>query len=162
MDFFDLAKNMEKESRKMYETFSADAPLKELKSVFSFLAVEEQGHWELFASMQKKSAVAAPVDDNILDRAKHMLAGWAHAFSVPGTIADFESAYVKALLKEKEAVAFYEKEKENLKSFDHKKVLDIIIEQEQRHKRLMEELVDFVRRPKQWVENAEFNHLDEY
>lgn len=162
MDFFDLAKNMEKESRKMYEDFSAATPLKELKSVFSFLAMEEQRHWELFTDMQKKSAVAVPVDENILHRAKQVLSGWKAGFSAPSTIADFEAMYRKAQKAESDAVAFYSKEKENLKAFEHKRILDQIIEQEKRHEKLMDELSEFVRRPKEWVENAEFNHLDEY
>jgi rubrerythrin len=162
MDFFDMAKNIEMESRKMYEGFSAKAPVKELKLLFEFLARQEQGHHDLFASLQKKTAVAVPVDENILLKAKQLLTRWKEQFSVPSSLNDYEAAYKKALETEHQAVTFYTEENIKLKSFEQKKVVEAIIEQEKHHAKLLEGLIEFTRRPKEWVENAEFNHLDTF
>jgi rubrerythrin len=162
MDFFDMAKNLEIENRKMYEGFSVNAPVKEFMPVFSFLAGQEQQHYDLLASLQKKVAIAVPVDDNALLKAKQLLAQWGSQLSLPSTLNDYESAYNKALIAERQTVAFYTEEQSTLKNSEHKKILDLIIEQEKRHAILLESLIEFTRRPKEWIENAEFNHLDQY
>ncbi len=43
-----------------------------------------------------------------------------------------------------------------------KDILLKIAEDEKRHRFLLKNTVDFLSRPKTWIENAEFHHLDEY
>jgi rubrerythrin len=162
MDFFDMAKNLEIENRKMYEDFSANAPVNEFKPVFTFLASQEQQHHDLFAALQKKVAIAVPVDENALLKSKQLLAQWGNQLILPATLNDYESAYNKALVAERQTVAFYTEEQSKLQNSEHAKIVDLIIEQEKRHATLLESLIEFTRRPKEWIENAEFNHLDQY
>lgn len=44
----------------------------------------------------------------------------------------------------------------------HKKILTKLAEEEKKHLFLLENLVEFISRPETWIENAEFNHLDDY
>ena len=43
-----------------------------------------------------------------------------------------------------------------------KDILLNIAEDEKKHRFLLKNTVEFLSRPKTWIENAEFNHLDEY
>jgi hypothetical protein len=38
----------------------------------------------------------------------------------------------------------------------------LIAEEEKRHEFLLEHVLQFIARPQTWLENAEFNHLDQY
>jgi rubrerythrin len=160
MNFFDVAKNMELQAIKTYTRLSKEAPLDQLKGVFNVLAEEEKRHYDLFDTLQNKS-VEVPADENILSRSKALLSKWERDFKAPG-LADLRAAYEKGMQTEHEAVDFYSKEREMLENDNQKQVVEIIINQEKRHIVLFENLIEFVQRPQQWLENAEFNHLDEY
>jgi rubrerythrin len=160
MNFFDIAKNMESQAIKTYTRLSVEAPLDQLKGVFKVLAAEEQRHYDFFESLQNKS-LEVPADENILSRSKALLSKWDRDFKAP-VLSDLSTAYKKCMQTEQEAVDFYTKEMEKLENDKQKKVIDIIINQEKRHVVLFENLIEFVLKPGQWLENAEFNHLDEY
>ncbi len=42
------------------------------------------------------------------------------------------------------------------------KLFFLIAEEEKRHEFLLEHVLQFIARPQTWLENAEFNHLDQY
>ena len=42
------------------------------------------------------------------------------------------------------------------------KMFFLIAEEEKRHEFLLENILQFISRPQTWLENAEFNHLDQY
>ena len=161
MDFLDIAKEMETQAIRIYTQLANDVPLPQLKGVFSVLADEEHRHLELFTAMQK-NASTAPVDVNILVRARELLSKWDTGFRAPETLASYETAYRKGMDSEKEAVEFYSTEKTKISDPLQRKVLETIIDQEKRHIVLFENLIEFVRKPKQWVEDAEFGTLGDY
>jgi rubrerythrin len=162
MDFYEIAKKMELEGKKFYEEQAALASIPQLVSVFKFLAQEEQGHYELFSALQAKGNTVPLKDNSVLARAKDAFAKEYRKIAVPSTINDIESAYNKALDAEKHAVAFYTAESAKLADSRQKGEVALVIEQEKQHVKLFEGLIEFIRQPKEWLENAEFNHLDEY
>lgn len=162
MDFFEVAKTMEQESSKFYEQQAACAPIPQLASVFTFLVKEEQNHYDLFSALQKKSAAVPLPDNSVLARARDAFAKEFRTIKVPSTLSDVQSAYSKALEKEQKAVAFYTAESAKLTDSRQKGDVLLVIEQEKKHVILFESLLEFVRKPKEWLENAEFNHLGEY
>jgi rubrerythrin len=162
MDFFEVAKKMELESKSFYLEQAQKAPVAQLAGVFRFLADEEQKHYDLFTALQARSAPAPLRDSGILSRAKDAFAGQFEKFAVPDTINDYESTYLKALDKEQHAVAFYTAESQKLTDSRQRGDVVFVIEQEKKHVTFIQALLEFVRRPKEWIENAEFNHLDQY
>jgi rubrerythrin len=42
------------------------------------------------------------------------------------------------------------------------KLFFLIAEEEKRHEFLLDHILQFISRPQTWLENAEFNHLDQY
>lgn len=70
--------------------------------------------------------------------------------------------YKKAQDIEKQSQNFYlEKAKEVEEDFQKDSFLKLA-EEEKKHYFLLENIIDFVSRPETWLENAEFNHLEEY
>jgi rubrerythrin len=70
-------------------------------------------------------------------------------------------AYKEALAMEKQAVKYYSGMLKQCEE-PQRAALSLIIEEEKNHLALMEALIDFARKPQEWLENAEFNHLDDY
>ena len=161
MNFFDVAKNMEVKSKALYEELARESG-KDLSGIFTFLAREEQQHYDIFDVMQQRSDLTVPADDNILKRAHDHFAHAARDFAIPEAINDAEVVYKKALGLEEDAVSFYTAEQAKIENESYRETLDLIIEQEKRHVTLINNLVEFVQHPKIWLENAEFNHLKEY
>jgi rubrerythrin len=158
---WNLAKDMEKEGKAYYEKLSAASKNKEIAAIFAFLAKEEAVHLTTFEKLEKGMMVSArPVSESTVKALK--LFG---KMAVRSRIADEKEsaikAYKEALGLEKQAVKYYSG---MLKKCDasQKTALTLIIEEEMKHKAIMEALVDFVGRPHDWLENAEFNHLDDF
>ena len=163
---FKIAKEIETEGMEFYEKLAAEAPRTELASVFTFLASAEKRHYELFDSLEKSmpNEYAAAKDSRL--NFKELFQGLTEEFkkSEPAlkALEDTEDAYQKALSFEQKSIDFYEKLQGDADSGLQKAIVGQLIAEEQYHARIIQGLLEFVRRPKEWVENAEFYHLDEY
>ena len=160
-DVFEIAKTIETEGRDHYRQLAASTDNLEIAGVFRYLADEEEKHYRLFDRMQKKLPVESFNPSEILQKAKTAFQAMA-VDAVPSRGGDAESAYRKALGFEQKSVDFYQKMLEDKSLADQAGTIALVLGEERKHVRLVESLIDFVRRPKEWLENAEFNHLDEY
>ena len=156
---WDQAKQMELEGKVFYEKAAEESPISQTKAVFELLAEEEQTHYSLFDSFSKAEAVE--LKDSVIGRSIK------EAFQelAPDAVGDVSSAgeaYEKALELEKNAVAFYTDGLGSCANDAEKKALEQIITEEKKHVQICESLIEFVSRPGEWLENAEFNHLDDY
>jgi rubrerythrin len=70
--------------------------------------------------------------------------------------------YEKAIEVEKKSEDFYKEKADETDQAEVKEILLKIAEDEKRHQYLLENTINFLSRPKTWIENAEFHHLDEY
>ena len=70
--------------------------------------------------------------------------------------------YRKAQDIEKKSEDFYRTKAKVAKSDEQKSVLLKIADEENKHFHLLDNIIDFVQRPKRWLENAEWNNLEEY
>ncbi|MBD3420447.1 MAG: hypothetical protein GF398_10050 [Chitinivibrionales bacterium] len=162
MDYFDVAKNIEKQGVAYFQELSAKAPDKALAGIFDFLAQEEQLHYDLFDALQKNTTLP---DVNITSNFADAKAGFeklAAEFALPATLEDYEEAYRKALGLEQRSIELYTGQLQTVTEAAHKNTLQTIIDHEKRHAKTIEGLLEFVRRPKAWLENAEWNHFDSY
>lgn len=158
----EFAKKMELEGKIYYEKLAEESPLLMMKGVFTFLAVEEQRHIELFDAMLKNQNVSAGTDDGTLvKKVKSVFEELSVSFTLPDVIYDYQAAYGKALDFERESVRYYT---DAVASADpsQREALNYIIKEEKLHVRLIESLLEFVVSPKRWLENAEWHHLDAY
>jgi rubrerythrin len=167
MDILELARGIEKKGEQLYLDMAAQSPVQEITSIFCFLAAEEKIHYELLQAMSQHTTLPPIGKSSILSESKTAFKTLSEQFTKPGTIAiDREYALGTALELENKSISLYEKAiaeliigPENERS---RKVLKQLIEQEKNHVRLIEALMDFQRHPYEWLENAEWRHLDEY
>jgi rubrerythrin len=161
-DIWQEAKDIETKGKAYYEQLAAQTPVEEVKSVLKMLAGEEQKHYDLFDSMQKGMPPEAAAAADVGKIAKEEFTKIAKEFRIPTGLSDAEEAYRKALSIEQASISYYS---ELLGKIDDKlqqSAIETVISEEKRHEKLVLGLVEFVRRPKEWLENAEFYHLEEY
>lgn len=162
MNVFEFAMQMEKDGEKYYRELAAKAEDPGLKKIFTSLADDEVQHYEILKEMNEKSVVSK-TESNILESARNIFQEMKERGAT--TIAkelSHSDAYRKALKGEEESFTFYERKAEESTDPVEKKTLLIFAREERRHYRLIENIVEFVSRPEEWLENAEFSRLDEY
>jgi len=163
MEIYAVAKAIEKKGAEYYRALASDTNLKELKGVFEHLAVEEDNHYKIYEAMERGSgATVESTTSGAIEKAKNVFAALARGIQIPTNLRDSAAAYRKGLELENESIAYYRKASETAPDASQKRILDMIIEQERSHARLMESMIEFVNRPLQWLENAEWYHLDTY
>jgi rubrerythrin len=164
MDFLDFAKEIETQGMEQYALLSYTIHARELSSIFVFLADQEKRHYELFDSWQRKGAAPEVSAETVLGKAKEAFKRMADHFMTNNYLPplNYEQAYEKALLFENKSIALYEEAIPKVADNDQRSVLQRIIDQEKAHARFITSLMEFMRHPGEWLENAEWNHLDEF
>lgn len=162
MNVFEFAMKMEQDGEKFYRELAEKTSDAGLKKIFNTLADEEVVHYNTFKSLFEKTKTNA-VESNVLDKAKNIFTEMKASGAV--NVSDATSqidAYKQAMKAEEEAYTFYEQKAAEVSDADEKDVLMTFAREERRHYRLLENVIEFVSRPDEWLENAEFSRLDEY
>jgi len=161
MTIFDAAIAMEHEVEAYYRQMSERINLPGIKNIFIFLANEEVRHADLLKLVSKGSKVKLP-DSHLLSDVQAVFKEFKTnppVFNV--NRADFE-VYEHALDLERRSEAYYRTEAAKSSSKEIQAIFNQIADEENRHVFLLEHLKNYASRPHQWVEDAEFNHLDMY
>jgi rubrerythrin len=79
---------------------------------------------------------------------------------VPAT--HYYNAYEKALKFEEKSVALYESILTKLDKKDQKGIVNKILDQEKSHVQFLHNMLEFLRHPGEWLENAEWFHQEAY
>jgi rubrerythrin len=161
MDIFEFAMEKEQFAEQYYRKLAESAPHKGLVSIFTMLADEEHTHYEVILKM--KEGVPAEVADTILlTNAKTIFAKIRHTrekFKFGDTQID---TYKKAREIERDSRAFYRQKALETQDPRQKAIFNTLAEEENKHYFLLDNIIEFVSRPKTWLENAEFHHLEQY
>lgn len=160
MDIFEFALKMEEEGRDLYLEIAGMSPDKGIKSIFLSLAADEQKHQDVIRKMRK--SLPEFEETEILSTAKNVfeeIRDGGEKIDISEPQADL---YRKAREIEDRSVKFYEEKAGEEKDAGRKRVFGALAAEERKHYFLLDNLVEFVSRPETWVEDAEFNHLDEY
>ena len=163
MDIIGFAKNIEKEGYEHYRYLSKDTKSKKLAGIFKFLAEEEQKHFTLFDAYQ--GSLNGPEFDestDIIAKAKAAFKSMSKEINVIDAADSCEAAYQKAISLEKNSISFYKFALKESDDPEQKKTIQVILDEEMKHMMILRSIVDFAKRPREWVENAEWCHLDEY
>lgn len=165
MNFLEAAKTIEREGYKQYLDLAEKTPVREIRGIFSFLATEEMKHLAIFETLDKNENLPFVEDSKIADYATTTFRELSEQFRHAGIPAiDYEDVYSNALELEERSIEFYTNAlKEAV--FDNpgkQSVLVAIIEQEQLHSRLLCSILELLRHPGEWLENAEWYHLEPY
>jgi rubrerythrin len=163
MNLLDQAMSIETEGIQFYTELSHKTELREIAGIFGFFAREEQRHFEIFKAW-KNNIKAPDIDDtNVLGKAGEIFRTLSAQFATAGVPAiDHDAAYKKALRLEEKSIAYYNEISGRLVDEEQRTMVKLIIHQEQTHVKLINQLMEFQRHPNEWLENAEWNHQEEY
>jgi rubrerythrin len=100
-------------------------------------------------------------ETTVLSDAKDVFAKMRESVQNFNLDASQTELYRKALKIEKQSRDFYLEKADEVEK-TQKEIFLKLADEEKKHYFLLENIIDFVSRPKTWLENAEFYHLDEY
>lgn len=155
MELFEIAKAMELEGKQLYEEQAKKTQEPGLKKILLLLAQQEQDHYDIFDALQKQNSIKLKQDSfkGIKDFFREIRE------TLPQE--DLE-IYNKVLQIEKETQKFYEELAEKQTDEEAKEIIQKIAKEEHKHWVIIKNIIDYIKRPDQWVEDPEFNHLEDY
>jgi rubrerythrin len=161
MDVFDLAMQMERDGEEYYRHLAGKTTNTGLKNILAMLADDEVKHLQVLQKL--KEATRVELDSTaILASSKSIFQSLREENNWDDLPTDQIDLYRKARNIETRSFAFYMDKARESTDPRVQKMFFLIAEEEKRHEFLLEHIVQFVSRPQTWLENAEFNHLDQY
>jgi len=164
MDIYEFAKQMEKDGEIYYRELANSSRLAGLKKIFTILADDEVKHYRIIEQLRLKSGLPQMADTQALENVKNIFIEMKGVEIGPRIDTTRETnAYRKARELEKMSRDFYLAKAAEVEGKEAKLLLKKLAAEEERHFRIMENIVEFVSRPEpgNWLEDAEWHHLDE-
>lgn len=162
MSIFDFAIQMEEDGEKFYRELAEKSKNEGLKTIFNKLADDELEHYQVFQNIKDHTPLDVK-NTTVLEDSKNIFAGMKPEESFDfGDVDEQKKAYHTALEMEMKSFLFYEEKAEEADTPEAIKLLRAIAKEERRHYRLVEGLLEFISRPDQWIEDAEYVNLTEY
>ncbi|MEL7658065.1 MAG: ferritin family protein, partial [Bacillota bacterium] len=153
MNSIEFAINMELDSKRFYMEQAENTEDSGLKSIFHTLAEEESIH----ARILKHKAETLPYE--LIDtyaEIKNIFVEIGNYKNIIMQIPNAFNIYSMALENEKKSLELYKNMLEETADEKDKLIFKFLIEQEDDHCKVMEQLVELTNRPNDWVESAEF------
>ncbi|OCL25478.1 rubrerythrin [Orenia metallireducens] len=163
MNIYDFALDFERENKDYYEECAEQTRDSNLKRIFNYLAKEERRHEEIVKKLKQEEEVAK-IESDILPKAKEVFKEIAKNISVNSEkpVQEDVNLYRKAVEMERSSYNFYKEKAEKVDISKIKEAFLKLAKEEKRHEIIMDNIVEHLERPLNWIEDAEFNHLDEY
>lgn len=161
MDIFEFAMKMEKDGEQFYRDLAGKCKISGLKRILNLLAENEVDHYNVLKGLQEN---ASPQLNGytIVKDAKNIFTEMSEKNETLNLEGTGIGLYEKAVEIEKKSEAFYREKAAEVESGEVGKLFLQIAEEERHHAYFMENMVIFLSRPQSWIENAEFNHLEDY
>ncbi|HEY5997853.1 MAG TPA: ferritin family protein [bacterium] len=161
MDVYEFAMRMEKDGEAYYRECAAKTASAGLRNILGMLADAEVTHYEVFRRMQAREEATLP-DSTLLERVKNVFVQIREEEGAGGARSSEIELYRKAQEYERRSWDLYEGRAREALSPAERLAFERIAVEERRHYRILEGIVDFLGRPAEWLENAEWYHLEEY
>lgn len=162
MDVFDFAIKMETDAEAYYQKLAQQTDIEGIRNIFLDLAADEKKHFEIFKSMKERSDIAAMRDSEALNNARNI---FEKLLQAKPTVSDLQhnlEAYQHAMKMEAQAARVYEEALTHETNLEVKKLLQRVIEEEQKHYNIIENLYDFINAPNEYLAWGEFSNLEEF
>ncbi|MHC4126322.1 MAG: ferritin-like domain-containing protein [Planctomycetota bacterium] len=161
MDIFEFAMQKEKLSEQHYRELAGKTDKAGLKNIFIMLADEESKHYEAIRQMKTKTPEQI-TDTDVLSESKDIFEHMSGQKDNYDYNAKQLSIYEQARQHEKNSMDFYLEKAGQVEDPRQKEIFKKLAAEEKKHYFLLDNIIDFLSRPEQWLENAEFCHLEEY
>jgi rubrerythrin len=163
VDIVEYAMQMEKDGEAYYRALAGKTDSKGMKRIFDMLANAEMKHYEAFRRLKDNKPQPLPIiDDKFLLDIKNIFQEICDSENWQDLSGDQADAYRQARDLEKESMEFYLEQAEELSDPMQQELCRVIAGEERTHYRIIDNILELVSRPKEWLENAEWRHLDEY
>lgn len=169
MDIYTFAMQMEKNGEDYYRELEQKCKNKGMKKVFAMLAEEEEKHYQIIKQIREKTILPEVAESEVLTDVKNIFQqmkedklNFEQGFYVDTT--EETNAYRKARDIEETSRNFYLEKAEEETDKQSVLLLRMLAREEDKHYRIMDNIVEFVSRPEpgNWLEDAEWHHLDNY
>jgi len=161
MDIFEFAMQKEKYSENYYRELAGKTSNKGLKTILNMLADEEAKHYKVVQQMRTKTPDKI-TDTPVLKNAKkafEKMRGSTKNFKID--ISELQ-LYEKAKDLKQESKKFYLEKADQVEDTRQKEIFKKLAAEEQKHFIILENICEFVAKPRYFLENAEFHHIDDY
>jgi len=161
MDVFEYALQMEKDGEHFYRRIAEKTGSIGLKTIVTMLADEEVKHYEAVERIREGRS-GRMAETTILDDAINVFSQMNDERDEFAADREQVELYQEARQIEERSRQFYEEKAGQADRKDQRQLFEQLAAEEAKHYFLLGNLIDFVSRPKQWLENAEWYHLEEY
>lgn len=162
MNFIETAIEMEELTQNYYLDLAEKCAANEgLKSILDMLAKDHEQHVVKFTQMSKNECTElndTTAYETTIDFFRNLQKD-KETFSCD---IDQLNMYYKALELVGKKLVFYNKCESDLDNKKNQTTLQEIIKEENQHRFVLHNIIEMISRPMEWVENAEFNHMEKY
>ena len=159
MDIFDFAMKMELQGKACYETLAASSKVPGFRTIFTGLAADEQKHYEVFRGLKDGKGWTL-TDSNALETAKSvftdLLAGREELFELHEDL----DAYKEGLKIEADSIRLYEDMARKESNPEKVQLYLRLANEEKKHFNIIDNICDYVLKPKYYLEWREFSNLE--
>ncbi len=161
MDIYEYAMKLEKDGEGYYRELVIKVDNPGLKTILTMLADAEVRHYNTFRSMKNNEPVSVPDTTPLLTEVKNIFVRMKEEEKAITENASDIDLYRKAQDIEKKTEEFYTEKSAEVPAAQ-KPIFLKIADEERKHYLILENIINFVSRPFEWLENAEWYHLEEY
>jgi rubrerythrin len=161
MDIYEFAMQMEKDGRQFYLDLAEKVSNSGLKNILTMMADSEAKHYNVLLHMKRNDKTQFSTDTEILTKVKNVFVKMKEAKEFDVDVSQIE-LYKEALETEKNSQKFYLEKADEEKDKCRKGILLKLADEEKKHCVILENMIGLVSRPDNWLEDAEWYHLDEY
>ena len=162
MNAYDFAMKMELDGKAFYVKLAAGTSIVGLKNIFSRLADDEQKHYDTVQELREKTGKAQMADSNALEHAQNLFVDLMARKDSLNTMREDLDGYRMAMKIEANSVRFYENAAKKERRERVKTTLLRIADEEKKHFNIVENIYDFVLRPKYFLAWGEFSNVKEF
>lgn len=165
MNVFEFAMKMEEDGRDYYESRAKASANPALKKIWQQLAQDEIKHYEIFRRFRDgevpRAAEMASQGTQILEGTKTLFEEYAAKEDLSSFGGDELAAWEKAKEMEIETENFYREKSGEEKDQKIASSFNLLADEEKKHVHLIEHVLEFLRAPRQWLDDAEWSNLDQ-
>lgn len=162
MDVFQFAMQKEKDAEQFYRELAANSNTEGVCHIFTMLADAEVRHYNVVKAMQDHTPDVPAA--NLMEDALAEMRAARRSMQLDKVSEDHQTeAYLKARQLEEESIKLYSEQAEAAEDDASRRVFRQLANQEKMHYMLVDNMLEFVAKPEEWLEDAEFTHiLDKY
>jgi rubrerythrin len=162
MDFFKVALEMEEKTIESYRSLAEKCQSHEgVKNILLMLAEDHEKHTKTLKEMQNNAAVEME-ETEAFREARELFSNMQKDNAPFSCEIDQVKLYEDARDLVLKKLQFYLDMVMNIENEKNKSLVNQMAEEEKKQAVILDHIIEMVRRPQTWLEDAEFHHLDEY